>query len=68
MQNKVSTDGSYIINNFSKKITFFFLENKYRTRVIIARSRSETALKYKPRILGLKNEEFPFLVNKLSVI
>ena len=40
----------------------------YRTRAIIARSRSETALKYKPRILGLKNEEYPFLVHKLSVI
>ena len=40
----------------------------YRTRAIIARSRSETALEYKPRILGLKNEEFPFLVHKLSVI
>ena len=27
-----------------------------------------TALVYKPRILGLKNEEFPFLVHKWSVI
>ena len=40
----------------------------YRTRAIITRSRFETALVYKPRILGLKNEEFPFLVHKLSVI
>ena len=40
-------------------------EIKYRTRAIIARSRSETALEYKPRILGLKNEEFPFLVHKV---
>ena len=40
----------------------------YRTRAIIARSRSETALEYKPRILGLKNEEYPLLVHKLSVI
>ena len=37
----------------------------YRTRAIIARSRSETALEYKPRILGLKNEEFLFLVHKV---
>ena len=29
----------------------------YRTRAIITRSWSETALVYKPRILGLKNEE-----------
>ena len=41
---------------------------KYRTRAIITRSRFETALDYKPRILGLKNEEFPFLVHKWSVI
>ena len=41
---------------------------KYRMRAIIGRSRFEAALVYKPRILGLKNEEFPFLVHKLSVI
>ena len=40
----------------------------YRTRAIIGRSRFEAALVYKPRILGLKGEEFPFLVHKLSVI
>ena len=40
----------------------------YRTRAIIGRSRFEAALVYKPRILGLKNEEFPFLVHKFSVI
>ena len=40
----------------------------YRTRAIIGRSRFEAALVYKPRILGLKNEEFPFSVHKLSVI
>ena len=40
----------------------------YRTRTIITRSRFETALVYKPRILDLKNEEFSFLVHKLSVI
>ena len=34
----------------------------YRTRAIISRSRFEAALVYKPRILSLKNEEFPFLV------
>ena len=40
----------------------------YRTRAIISRSRFEAALIYKPRILSLKNEEFPFLVHKLSAI
>ena len=40
----------------------------YRTRAIIGRSRFEAAFVYKPRILGLKNEEFPFLVHKLSLI
>ena len=40
----------------------------YRTRAIIGRSRFEAALVYKPRILDLKNEEFPFLVHELSVI
>ena len=33
----------------------------YRTRAIITRSWSKTALVYKLRILGLKNEEFSFL-------
>ena len=46
----------------------FSWNTTYRTRAIITRSRFETALDYKPRILGLKNEEFPFLVHKLSVI
>ena len=49
-----------ILGNYSKKI--------YRTRAIITRSWSVTALVYKLRILGLKNEEFPFLVHKWSVI
>ena len=40
----------------------------YRTRINITRSWSVTALLYKPRILGLKNEEIPFVVHKLSVI
>ena len=40
----------------------------YRTRAIISRSRFEAALVYKPRILSLKNEEFPVLVHKLSAI
>ena len=44
------------------------LNLNYRTSAIICRSRFEAALVYKPRILGLKNEEFPFLVHKLSVI
>ena len=42
--------------------------SEYRTRAIIGRSRFEAALVYKPRILSLKNEEFPFLVHKLSAI
>jgi hypothetical protein len=41
---------------------------EYRTRAIIGRSRFEATLVYKPRILSLKNEEFPFLVHKLSAI
>ena len=40
----------------------------YHTRAIISRSRFEATLVYKPQILSLKNEEFPFLVHKLSVI
>ena len=40
---------------------------KYRTRAIISRSRFEAALVYKPRILGLKIEEFLFLVHNWSV-
>ena len=40
----------------------------YRMRPIIGRSRFEAALVYKPRILSFKNEEFPFLVHKLSAI
>ena len=44
------------------------VEVKYRTRAIISRSRFEDALVYKPRILSLKNEEFSFLVHKLSAI
>ena len=51
---------------FSFTCTFY--KYIYRTRAIIGRSRFEAALVYKPRILGLKNEEFPFLVHKLSVI
>ena len=38
----------------------------YHTRAIIGRSRFEAALVSKPRMLGLKNEEFLFLVHKLS--
>ena len=40
----------------------------YRTRAILTRSWFETALDYKPRILGQAIEEFPRLVHKLSVI
>ena len=50
------------------KIRVLLLDLEYRTRAIIGRSRFEAALVYKPHILGLKNEEFPFLVYKLSVI
>ena len=39
-----------------------------RTRATITRSWSVTILVYKPRILGLKSEDFPFLLYKLSVI
>ena len=45
-----------------------YMNFKYRTRAIISRSRFEAALVYKPRILSLKNEEFPVLVHKLSAI
>ena len=47
-----------------------FIKNllKYRTRAIITRSLFETALDYKPQILGPNIEEFPCLVHKLSVI
>ena len=44
------------------------MQPRYRTRAIITRSRFETALDYKPRILGQAIEEFPRLVHKLSVI
>ena len=49
------------------KIVAHYYAN-YRTRAIIGRSQFEAALVYKLRILGLKIEEFPFLVHKLSVI
>ena len=39
----------------------------YRTRAIIGRSRFEAAFVYKLRILGLKIEEFPFLVHNWFV-
>ena len=40
----------------------------YCMRAIIGCFWFEAALVYKPRILSLKNEEFPFLVHKLFVI
>ena len=46
----------------------WLFSTNYRMLAIITRSWSETALVYKPRILGLKNEEFSFLVHKWSVI
>ena len=51
-----------------KKLTNLHLNLYYRTRTTITRSWSVTALVYKLRILGLKNEEFPFLVHKWSVM
>ena len=63
-----------IMTKFTFEIAFAFHELKqwdhfrYRTRAIIGRSRFEAALVYRPRILGLKSEEFPFLIHKLSVI
>ena len=50
------------------ELLFSMSKIRYRTRAIIGRSRFEAALIYKPRILSLKNEEFPFLVHKLSAI
>ena len=38
------------------------------TLAIITGSWFETALNYKPQILGSKIEEFPYLVHELSVI
>ena len=52
----------------SLNIDYILRHLYYRTRAIIGRSRFEAALVYKPRILGLKNEEFPFLVHTLSAI
>ena len=60
-----------IIGIFAKwlvYIVYFAKEYIYRTRTIITRSRFEAALVYKPRILSLKSEEFPFLVHKLCAI
>ena len=53
---------------FSFLLSFHFFYMIYRTCAIITRSWLVTALMYKPRILGLKNEEFWFLVHKLSEI
>jgi hypothetical protein len=52
---------------------YFWIREKrkqliYRTCAIIVLSLFETALNYKPKILGYKIEEFPCLVHKLSVI
>ena len=61
MLKKAIIIGQNKLNNYH----FIFI---YRTRAIIGRSRFEAAIVYKPRILVLKSEEFPFLVHKLSVI
>ena len=69
---KVAIYCTMYINNRVSKVEAdhdsLLTQSRYRTRAIITRSRFETALVYKPRILGLKNEEFPFLVHKLSAI
>ena len=49
-------------------LAYFGPKTIYCTRATITPSWSVTAFVYKPRILGLKNEEFPLLVHKLSVI
>ena len=57
--------------NFLRAISFnphTHVQMIYRLWAIIDRSRFEAALAYKPRILSLKNEEFPFLVHKMSAI
>ena len=59
---------TYLWNDLFYHCDSISSETTYRTRAIIGRSRFEAALVYKPRILSLKNEEFPFLVHKLSVI
>ena len=53
---------------YSEEFVIFYIGFIYFTRAIIGRSRFEAALVYKLRILSLKNEEFPFLVHKLSAI
>ena len=59
----------YIINRtVSSWLNSTFGTFDYRTCAIISRSWFEAALVYKPQILSLKNEEFPFLVYKLSAI
>ena len=48
------------MNTTISRVGFIYILDTYRTRAIIGRSRFEAALVYKPRILGLENEEFPF--------
>jgi len=45
--------------------TASWFKKNYRTRAIITRSGFETALDYKPQILGPTIKEFPCLVHKL---
>ena len=56
------------IRKISHLLDFTLSKFKYRMHAIISRSWFEAALVYKPRILSLKNEKFPFLVHKLSAI
>ena len=46
------------IKQNDRNVSLEKISDNYRTRAIIGRSRFEAALVYKPRILGLKNEEF----------
>ena len=57
----VKSDSAFVLQ-------FFLLISDNLGGAIIGHSRFEAALVYKPRVVSLKNEEFPFLVKKLSAI
>ena len=72
-QTFISMEPSILKVPFFQKVGFLFQiskspKKKEYTKKLSYASWSETALIYKPRILGLKNEEFSFLVHKWSVI
>ena len=58
LERKQSIHSNEIVPKVNKRIPICISE--YCARAIIGRSRFEAALIYKPRILSLKNEEFPF--------